>query len=201
MRLASAESGSNLGTRMSVTRNTTCSGAVEASALPAASLAVWNTASTAAADSGPAPSPRSRILDLVVDVEGLGLGPRGCELVLELGRHVLERANLFRLGFHGLHEHRAEATLNRRADFALFQRECGVRHRRVDHCALRDRAEIDVLFGLAQLLGDIDEARPFGDSVCRGLCRLGAGKIDLQNVAALRSDIARAAFLVGALEV
>ena len=33
------------------------------------------------------------------------------------------------------------------------------------------------------------------------MCRLGAGKIDLQNVAALRSDIARAAFLVGALEV
>ena len=66
------------------------------------------------------------ILDLVVDVEHLGLGARGRELLLELAGDLLERADLFGLDLEDLHQHGAEPALHRRADLAFLEREGGV---------------------------------------------------------------------------
>src|SRR5215467_8808069 len=58
----------------------------------------------------------ARILDLVVEVENLGLGARGAQFLLEFAGHLLERANLLRLDLENLHEHGPETTLHRGAD-------------------------------------------------------------------------------------
>ena len=53
----------------------------------------------------------ARILDLVVDVEDLGLGARSRQLLLELAGHLLEGADLLGLDLEHLHQHGAEPAL------------------------------------------------------------------------------------------
>src|SRR5262249_56846373 len=103
-----------------------------------------------------------------------------------------ERANLLWLDLEDLHEHGAEAALHRRADLAFLEREGGLGGCPVDHRGLGHRAEVDVLFALAELLGEVREARAFRDALRGCTRRLGIGKINLQDVASLRGDITRA---------
>src|SRR5215468_4472608 len=143
----------------------------------------------------------ARILDLVVEVENLGFGARGGQLLLEFAGHLLERANLLRLDLEDLHQHGAEAALHRHADLAFLEREGGIGRRPVDYRGFGHRAEIDVLFALAELLADLGEARAFRDALRSRARRLGIGKIDLQDVTPLGGDIARAPLLIGAFEI
>ena len=114
---------------------------------------------------------------------------------------MLERANLLRLDLKDLHQHGAEAALHRRADLAFPEGEGGIGRCPVDHRGLGHRAEVDVLFALAEFLGDLSEGRAFRNALGRRACGLGIGKIDLQDVAPLGRDIARAPLLIGALEI
>src|SRR5947209_2824712 len=66
------------------------------------------------------------VLDLVINLLDLSLGPRRGELLLELARDLLERAHFLGLNLvHGYKEG-AKAALNGRTDLALFQAEGGV---------------------------------------------------------------------------
>src|SRR5262249_22529733 len=98
-------------------------------------------------------------------------------------------------------ENRAESALHRRADLAFLEREGGIGGCPGDHRGLGHRAEVDVLFTLAKLLGDLREARAFRDALRSRARGLGIRKIDLEGVASLRGDIARAPLLIGAFEI
>src|SRR5262249_55386224 len=86
---------------------------------------------------------RARVLDLVIDVENLGFGARGGELLFELSRHLLERTHLLRLDFEGLHQYGAETALHRRADLTFLERKGGIGYRSVDHRRFGDGTEVD----------------------------------------------------------
>ena len=99
---------------------------------------------------------------------------------------LLERANLLGLDLEHLHQHGPEPAFHRRADLAFLERKGGVGDCPVDHRGLGHRAEVDVLFGLAELLGDLGEALPLamrsaaacaasalGKSICRMWRRSG----------------------------
>jgi hypothetical protein len=91
--------------------------------------------------------------------------------------------------------------LHRRTDLALLKRKGRIGNRAVDDGGLGHHAEVNVLLAFAKLLGDVEEARALGDALCRRACRLGIGKVDLQDVPPLGGYVARAALLIGALEI
>ena len=141
------------------------------------------------------------VLDLVVKGEKLRLGALRGHFLLELGGDLLERLGARRFDLVCLHQHDAEAALDRRADLALLERECGIGDRAIDHRALGQRAEIDVGILQAALGGERVERRAFGDLVGRGLGFLHVREHDLLKVAPLGGRVACLAVLIALLEI
>ena len=150
---------------------------------------------------GQRPADGALVLELVVERENLGAGTLVLEIAPELVADFVERPDLLGLDLNSAHQHRAEPSFDRRADLVLLQRERGIGDGLVDHRRLRERTEIDFLLGELALLGDVEERFTLGDAVGGRLRLLRIAEDDLLKGAALGREVARAALLVGALDV
>ena len=144
------------------------------------------------------PADGTLVLELVVERENLGAGTLVRKIASELVADFVERPDLLGLDLERAHQHGAEAPLDRRADLVLLQREGGIGDGLVDDRGLRERTEIDFLFGELAFLGDVEERFTLGDAVGGGLRFLRIAEDDLLKGPALGREIARAALLVGA---
>ena len=106
-----------------------------------------------------------------------------------------------RLDLGDVHQHRAEASGNRRADASIGNRERGVGDGVVEQLGFGDEAEIHVLRFQAALRDEIREAQALADAIRRGSRLLRIGEDDLLDPAFFRSSVVVAVILVIAARI